>query len=74
MTGFSSEIEEAPSEPGVVVAALARIVPTLLLIAIVLAAWEGAARLLHLPAFVLPAPSAIAAVMVVRATFSLRRW
>ncbi len=66
MNGLPSEIEEVPPKLGFMIAALGRIVPTLLLIAIVLAAWEGAARLLHLPTFVLPAPTAIATVMVGR--------
>ncbi len=45
---------------------LMRMAPTLLLIAMILALWEGTARLFHLPTFVLPAPSIIASVLVHR--------
>jgi NitT/TauT family transport system permease protein len=45
---------------------LMRMAPTLLLIAIALALWEGIARVFHLPTFVLPAPSTIALVLIHR--------
>jgi len=41
-----------------------RMTPTLALTAAVIVAWELATRLLHLPTFVLPAPSVIAAELV----------
>ncbi|MBX6323741.1 MAG: ABC transporter permease, partial [Rhodospirillaceae bacterium] len=54
-----------PSRPAERLAgALAPLWPPLLLLAAVAAVWEAAIRLFQVPAFVLPAPSAIAAALV----------
>lgn len=44
-----------------------RLLPPLLLIALLLAAWEAACRLLHVPSYFLPPPSAVAMALVQRA-------
>jgi NitT/TauT family transport system permease protein len=46
---------------------MTRLLPPLLLVALLLAGWELACRLLHLPPWFLPPPSAVAAALVDRA-------
>ena len=46
---------------------MSRILPPLLLTAVLLLAWEAACRLLHVPAYFLPPPSAVAVSLVERA-------
>ncbi len=46
--------------------ALAAVLPPLVLVAVLLAAWEAACRLLNIPVFLLPSPSAIGAAIGAR--------
>lgn len=48
-----------------------RLLPPLALAAVLLAAWEAACRLLHLPPYLLPPPSAVALSLIARAPLLL---
>lgn len=57
-----------PRLPGKIRYALGSAMPSIVLVLIILAAWEACVRILEVPAFVVPAPTDIAAVLIERQT------
>ena len=60
------QVPAVPRLPGKIRQALGAAMPSIVLVLIVLAAWEACVRILQVPAFVVPAPTDIAAVLVER--------
>jgi len=60
------QVPSVPRPPGRIRYALGSAMPSIVLVLIILAAWEACVRALEVPAFVVPAPTDIAAVLVER--------